>query len=224
MMPKSQISRRSVLTTAGAAVAAGVAVGAAPADAVAPTGVGVGAHGTTVEFRGRIAQSGPHGEAFTSYGFLTKANGAKGSDLFRGSSRTVSSALITVFASGELTARVLDMNVHALDIVGDLTVYQRRSPGADFAHPNSFKVGTPVATFALTLQDVLAVFAAGQGIPTLTGDMRQTDARMMSGGLSGKRFGFRGQRLRLFATGLGFLVDPVTLNANLEIAGNWSVE
>ena len=36
------------------------------------------------------------------------------------------------------------------------------------------------------------------------------------------RFGAVDQRLRLFATGLGFLVDPQTLNANLEIAGNWT--
>jgi predicted PhzF superfamily epimerase YddE/YHI9 len=33
-----------------------------------------------------------------------------------------------------------------------------------------------------------------------------------------------GTRLRMFATGLGTLTDPVTLNAQLEIAGNWSIE
>jgi hypothetical protein len=30
--------------------------------------------------------------------------------------------------------------------------------------------------------------------------------------------------LRMLATGLGELVDPVTLNAQLEVAGNWSAE
>jgi hypothetical protein len=32
-----------------------------------------------------------------------------------------------------------------------------------------------------------------------------------------------GGRTQLFATGLGKLTDPVTLNALLEIAGHWSV-
>jgi hypothetical protein len=76
--------------------------------------------------------------------------------------------------------------------------------------------------FALTLQDVLTVFAPATGIPTLTGDMSQTSAAAMTAGLAGRYFGALHQRLRLFATGLGFLVDPVTLNANLEIAGNWT--
>jgi hypothetical protein len=105
-----------------------------------------------------------------------------------------------------------------------MTVYQRSSPGADFADPASFKVGTPVGRFALSLQDVLAVFAPGKGLPTLTGDMRQTDAARLAGPLAGRGFGQRGQRLRLFATGLGTLVDPVTLNALLEIAGSWTAE
>jgi hypothetical protein len=81
-----------------------------------------------------------------------------------------------------------------------------------------------VARYDLTLQDVLAVFAAGQGIPTLTGDMVQTAAQALSGSLAGRTIGHRGTRLRMFATGLGKLVDPVTLNAQLEIAGNWVTE
>ena len=57
-------------------------------------------------------------------------------------------------------------------------------------------------------------------VMTLTGEMVQTlAARMPHGGV----FGSKGTVLRMFATGLGHLVDPVTLNADLEIAGNWSV-
>src|SRR5262249_54572624 len=80
-----------------------------------------------------------------------------------------------------------------------------------------------VARFALTLQDILAVFAPSQGIPTLTGDMRQTVANRLQGG-SGGAFGRRGERARFLATGLGRLVDPITLNAELEMAGNWAPE
>jgi hypothetical protein len=129
-----------------------------------------------------------------------------------------------VYATGDLKARVLDTSVHSLDIAGALTVYQRAHPGASFGDPSSFQVGTPVARYDMTLQDVLAVYATAKGLPTLTGDMRQTAAHALSGQLSGNRFGRVGTRLRLFATGLGTLTDPVTLNAQLEIAGNWSVE
>ena len=83
---------------------------------------------------------------------------------------------------------------------------------------------TLLARYDMTLQDVLAVYATAKGLPTLTGDMRQTTAAALSGPLSGSRFGRAGTRLRLFATGLGTLTNPVTLNAQLEIAGNWSIE
>ena len=103
-------------------------------------------------------------------------------------------------------------------------MYQRDNPGASFDDPASFRVGRPVARYEMTLQDVLRVFATAKGLPTLTGDMRQTAAHRLSGPLAGRRFGRVGARLRMFATGLGTLTDPVTLNAQLEIAGNWSVE
>jgi hypothetical protein len=219
------------------AVAAGAGVAAVPATAgaaAAATEEPAGGHGgavslgergsTTVEFRGRITQSGPAGQSFTGYGYLIRATHAPGSALFAGTPPNETTALLTVFAAGELKARVLDMSVHSLDIAGALTVYQRDHPGASFDDPSSFRVGTPVARYDLTLQDVLTVFAAARGLPTLTGDMRQTAARALSGPLAGHRFGRVGARLRMFATGLGTLTDPVTLNAQLEIAGNWSVE
>jgi hypothetical protein len=217
-------SRRSILAGAGAAVAAGVTVGvaAAPADAAA-TAVGAGPDDVTVaEFRGRIAQTGDKGQHFTATGFLTKLRGATHADLFSGSPPAVGTALFTLYATGALSNRVLDMSVHALDIFGNLTVYQRSNPGATFGNPASFQKGHVVGVFSLSLQDVLTVFAPATGIPTLTGDMRQTSSTTLNAGLAGKKFGAVDQRLRMFATGLGMLTDPVTLNANLEIAGNWT--
>lgn len=187
--------------------------------------VSLGERGTTtVEFRGRIKQSGSSGQTFTSYGYLIRATHAKESGVFAGNPHNESTALLTAYATGRLTARVLDMSVHSLDIVGVMTIYQRSHPGADFSHPASFRVGTPVARYNMTLQDVLSVFAPGQGLPTLTGDMKQTAAHVLSGPLAGHQFGRTGTRLRFFATGLGTLTNPVTLNAQLEIAGNWSIE
>jgi hypothetical protein len=218
MSELSGTTRRTVLGSAGIAAGLGMAV---PGAASRETGdVARGRAGeTVVEFRGRITQSGRSGEAFTSNGFLIAVAGLHRGDLFTGPP-AVGTALFTAHAAGELTARVLDQSVHALDIVGEMTVHRRSGPGADWSDPASFTTGDVVARYALTLQDVLAVFAPGHGLPTLTGEMRQTDA-----GRLGRRgtFGTPGTLLRMFATGLGTLVDPVTLNAELEIAGNWSV-
>src|SRR3954452_4031646 len=165
---KGGMSRRTLLTGAGLA-GAGLAVAGTTGVASAapdkhgrgsPHAVGISDKGTTgVEFRGRIAQTGQQGDTFTSYGFLTKAAGASDGDLFAGSPPAAGTALLTAYATGDLVNRVLDVAVHALDIVGVLTVYQRSAPGASFDDPSSFAVGTPVGRFSLTLQDVLAVFA-----------------------------------------------------------------
>jgi hypothetical protein len=198
-------------------------VATAPTAAARTAGAaGAGPDAATVaEFRGRIAQTGDSGQTFTATGYLTKLRGGAQSDLFTGAP-AVGTALFTLYAAGKLENRVLDMSVHALDIIGTLTVYQRPTPGASFGDPSSFRQGRAVAAFSLVLQDVLTVFAPATGIPTLTGDMRQTSAAVLRAGLAGKTFGVAHQRLRLFATGLGMLTDPQTLNARLEIAGNWT--
>jgi hypothetical protein len=210
------------------AVAAGAGVIGVPTQAEASTtgpDVALGPTGTTaVEFRGRITQSGTTGQSFTSTGYVTAASNARTSDLFDGTTTNETTALLTVFSTGNLVARTLDQSVHSLDIVGTMTVYQRSSPGASFSDPSSFQDGTPVARYTVTIQDVLTVFATGMGLPTLTGDMRQTSARSLSGPLAGGKFGRVGTRLRMFATGLGTLTDASAPHSQLEVAGNWSIE
>ena len=223
--PRSKVTRRQVMTAS--AVVAGVGLASVPARAEADTGgqaVSLGEPGmTTVEFRGRVIQSGSSGQSFTSFGYLIRASHADDSGLFDGTALSEATALLTAYATGDLRARTVDMSVHALDIVGTMTVYQRQQSGASFNDPSSFRVGTPVARYDMTLQDVLTVFAADTGLPTLTGDMLQTAAHALSGPLAGQTFGRRGTRLRFFATGLGHRTDPAP-NAQLEIAGNWSIE
>jgi len=223
--PQSRISRRQVMTAS--AVVAGVGLASVPARAEAGTGgqaVSLGATGTTtVEFRGRVVQSGSSGQSFISFGYLIRASHADDSGLFDGTPLSEATALLTAYATGDLQARTVDMSVHALDIVGTMTVYQRKQPGASFDDPSSFRVGTPVARYDMRLQDVLTVFALDTGLPTLTGDMLQTAAHALSGPLAGQTFGQQGTRLRFFATGLGNKTDPAP-HAQLEIAGNWSIE
>jgi hypothetical protein len=223
---EGRLSRRRVMTASAVFAGAGLAV-APTVSAAADTGgqaVSLGDSGTTtVEFRGRVTQSGTTGQSFTSYGYLIRASNTDQSDLFAGTTLSESTALLTAYATGDLQARTTDDVVHALDIVGTMTVYQRSSPGATFADPSSFKVGTLVASYDMTLQDILTVILPNTGLPTLSGDMVQTAAQTLSGPLAGQKFGRKGTRLRFFATGLGHkLSDAPT--AQLEIAGNWSIE
>ena len=221
---KGGLSRRQMMTAS--AVAAGVGLASVPTQADAAAGgqaVSLGVSGTTtVEFRGRVTQSG---DSFISYGYLIRASNAGDNALFSDpATPSDTTALLTAYATGDLLARVTDMSVHSLDIVGTLTIYQRSQPGASFNDPSSFQIGTAVASYDMTLQDVLTVFAPAQGLPTLTGDMLQTDAATLSGPLAGQKFGRQGARLRFFATGLGALTDPTPPNSQLEIAGNWSIQ
>jgi hypothetical protein len=140
--PSSGTTRRTVLTSAGIAGAAGLGM-TGPATSGSGAGVAGGEPGeSVVEFRGRITQSGPTGETFTSNGFLISVDGLRRADLFAGSPPAVGTALFTVQATGKLTARVLDQSVHALDIASELSVYRRRGPGADLSDPGSFASGS----------------------------------------------------------------------------------
>jgi hypothetical protein len=219
------VSRRELLTAGIVAGVGAVTLAAAPGAAAAGRPVADSQPGTTAaEFRARFAQTGPTGEHFTAYGYLTAADGATDEDLFAGAPLSDSTALLTAVADGELVRRTVDQSVHSLDIEGTLTVYQRSAPGASFGAPASFSDGTPVAVFDITLQDIVTVFATGQGLPTLSGDMRQTQSGKFNGVGGSRNFGHVGNRCRLFATGIGTLLNPATFNSILEMAGNWTTK
>jgi hypothetical protein len=223
------LSRRQALTAAGAMAAAGVA--SAQSTVTAPTGasavgmVGIAAApANAVEFRAHFTQTGATGQNFEAFGYLTRVAGLSDTELFAGAPAGPGTALFSAVASGALVNRVHDGGfVHTLDVEGTLTVYQRSAPGATFDDPESFKVGTPVAQFAVSLQDVLTVIAPGKGLPSLNGVLRQTAAERLSSAPAARRFGRIGSNARMFATGLGELVDPVTLNSRLDMAGNWVI-
>jgi hypothetical protein len=217
------ISRRQLLTASLAAASAGLAgaPAASAGDERSRRAIGIAPEGSTaVDFRAHLNQTGPTGEHFIAFGYLTRVEGASDSELFSTHEQDETTALLTAFASGDLSRRIHDGSVHSIDIEGSLTIYQRPVPGASWGDPTSFQFGDKVATFQVRLQDVLTVFAPGKGLPTLNGDMEQTSANQL--GSRGPKFGHVGARARLLATGLGTLVDPVALNSNLEMAGNWS--
>jgi hypothetical protein len=224
------LSRRQALTAAGALAAAGVASAQSAASGTdnLPGGAAIGialAPANAVEFRAQFKQTGAAGENFVAFGYLTRVASVADSELYAGATLGEATALFTAYAEGTLNNRVLDGSaVHTLDVAGTLKVYQRTAPGATFVDPGSFKIGTLVAQFDVALHDILTVIMPGKGIPTLNGSMRQTHSEKLVSAPTGRRFGRNGSRARLFATGLGTLDDPVTLNSTLNMGGNWVVE
>ncbi len=220
-----EVSRRKVLAGAGALAVGAMLAGTAPAVPAREPHHGLVGGGPTGasggEFVARILQSGPKGEAFTSFGYLVKLAEVAAGNLFAGQPHNVSTALMTTYTEGTLRERIIEGKMRVLDVMGTLTIYQRKGPGASFDKPESFKEGTQVAQFALTLQDVLAIFAPHRGIPTLSGEMHQTASAHIAS--LGKRFGRIGMNAHLSASGIGELTDPATLNATLEMAGNWTI-
>jgi hypothetical protein len=210
---RGDLSRRTLLS--GAAVLAGGTALAAAGGAVLPEAAraaGGGASGapagtTTAEFVAQIAQNGGH---LIAYGYFNSIVEVGPSDLFSGPP-SEATARYTAYADGDLVSRAVNGPVTVLDVVGTLGVFHRSAPGASFSDPSSFKVGTAVAQFELTLQDVLTVIAPNTGIPTLAGDMTQVSG--------GSVFGRPGARLRLTATGLGTRSDATAPVAVLDIAG-----
>ena len=189
--------------------------------------VGVTQPGTTAaEFRARFAQTGPTGEALHRVRVSHRADGASDDDLFAALvAQNDTTALLTAYAEGDLVRRTVDQSVHSLDIEGTLTIYQRAAPGASFADPASFTEGTPVATFAITLQDIVTVFAPGKGLP-------DADRRHAADAVrQAQRPGARPERSATSARRRGCLPRasarcsiPRRFNSILEMAGNWTTK
>jgi hypothetical protein len=202
------LSRRGLLTAAGAtALAAGAAV-ALPEVVEAKGTASRAPSGTTAaEFVAQIAQNG---NRLIAYGYFTRIAGVAPAELFDGVPGEAT-ARYTAYAQGDLVSRAVTGPVTVLDVVGTLRVFHRETPGADSANPDSFRVGRTIARFDLTLQDVLTVIAPDTGLPTLAGDMKQTSGA--------SAFGRRGARLRLSATGHGTRTEATAPVAVLNIAG-----
>jgi hypothetical protein len=221
-------SRRRMLAGLGGAAAGGIALGsvspaeAAEADAARKAGeVGVARPlRSATRLVGRVDQ---RGKSFVAYGFLTVVAGLREAELFssRGNPLSEATAYFTFHATASLVQRsVIDDRVFVVDVVGRMRHYYQASPGSSFDHPSSFARGKKIATSSIKLQDILSTIAPNEGIPTIEGPVRQlSSARFRHGGRT-RRFGHRGLRTRLFATGRATRTDPNAPVARLSIAGS----
>ena len=215
----SGTTRRTVLTSAGVAGATGLGMNAPPRGRRGRPDRRREAGGD----RGRVPRPdqpvGARRRDLHQQRVPHRRRRAAAGDLFAGSPPAVGTALFTAHATGELE-RPRPRPVRPLpDIVGELTSTAGPHPG-----PTGW-IPAPSQRHLVARYDAHPAGRArgvrpGDGLPTFTGEMRQTFAgRVGRGGGSAASHACCG----CSRPGLGTLIDPVTLNADLEIAGNWSV-
>ena len=161
--------------------------------------VGTAAQGVSaVEYIGVIQQTGPE---FTTVGYLTYVNGLNPADLYTDPNNPgASTARFTFSGSASLASHANVGAVTQLSAVGPLTIYFNADGAkADFADPDSFALGTEIATFDTRVSNILVVIAPNQGVSSAISDAKQQTA---------KRFVLNGKRLQF---GHPQLIQRVTL-------------
>jgi hypothetical protein len=125
------VTRRTVLTSAGALAAAGAAPRAAAAAAVRQLG-------PAAEVIGEVAQDD---NGLTGYGYVTHLAGLADAALFKGAT-SEAGARLTFFSTATVTARF--PHGALVSSVGHGSIAFHLAHGADFTNPQSFAAGTVV--------------------------------------------------------------------------------
>lgn len=115
---------------------------------------------TWMEFVGQVVSPTP--ATSNQFGYLTYLRGVE--DLFTGPVQNAQTARFTFFNE---TTTISVLNHGPLRIVtreGTTTVYQQGA-GADFAHPDSFRAGTPIQTS--TLRHVVVINTTNNSFTTM---------------------------------------------------------
>ena len=218
MTEDSGVTRRGMIgVAAGAAAAASLAPAAA--QAAGRRQVGVPEDGTAAaEVVGHLDQVG---DAITGYGYLTRVHGLAQSSLFRASTHDEKSARLTFASNVHVNARFFRGTLISVDGIGNLTLFLD-GDGADFGNPASFSNGTPVARFDAHFQNLLAVLAPNQGISTISGELKQKEAKTFSFDGRSTRFGHRGLALALSVSGPSTRTADSPPTAFFDVAGHIS--
>ena len=198
---------------------------AAPA-AIVEVGSAVG-DVNAVEYIGRIDQDGSN---FVSYGYLSHISGLADTLLFSGTIPFVneSNAHFTFHTTAVLTARnviigafnSITSSVFMIDAIGTTVYYYNVRPSATFTNPASFAAGIPIMTATVRSQNILNVQAPSRGIGTNFTEFTQTGVSPFSLNGQSYQIGRVGVLERLFSTGEGTNIDPLTPKSVTLVAGN----
>lgn len=230
-MTESVTSQRTRLSGARLAAAAGFVASPVPGFTTTENPSPAVARGTpgqpAVEFLGRLRPCGTAEQRFSCSAFLTAVHGLRPSALFAGEPRTVGTALFTVRAVGQFTARIRGNSVHSVDVTGTLSVYRRREPGASWDDVASFSSGILLAEYALTLRDVLSVVGSRREQASMVGEVRQRYTGTLNGKPAGVLFGGTAMRWRMAGSGRRSLTPQLSDAGaspprEFDISGNWT--
>lgn len=129
------------------------------------------------ELVGRIEQQG-----FTAvgFGYLNYIRGLPTDQLFApGTSpllRGEADARFTFYGTGTSASRSVYENIFAANLPLELTIYYSETPaGASFDNPDSFKSGTPIATFTMRMETILNVQEPNVGVLMAFGESIQSN-------------------------------------------------
>ena len=216
------LTRRAALAAAGGLAGLGVvSPAAARAQASARAVAAPPAADVAMEVFGSIAQVGA---ALTGYGFLTRVAGVPTASLFAGEPHGEATARLTFFATATVDERFVRPTLFSVAALGRLSVFLHPNGGGNFADPQSFAGGTRVATYAARFVNRLTLIAPNQAVNTMTGELQQSEAAVFTLAGRRRRFGTRGLRLRLTATGPGTRnTDPTTPRALFDVGGELTV-
>jgi len=215
---RSGLTRRTVLAGAGGLAGAGAMAPAVQAQAVRRLGV-PGSGRAAAEVVGRLVQDGL---AVTGHGFLTRLSGVTDSAMFRGSDRTAAGARFTFTAATEVRDRFISGALFSATLLGTISFFFDEQ-GGDFENPATFADGRRIASFDARIQNVLTVIGPDQALTTLRAELTQRTAPRFS--LDGRRtrYGRRGLRSGLWATGPGTRTDVAAPRAVFEVGGRVDV-
>jgi hypothetical protein len=216
------LTRRAALAAAGGLAGVGViSPAAARAQASTRAVAAPPVLDVAMEVFGSIAQVG---NTLTGYGFLTRVAGVPTASLFAGPAHSEATARLTFFATAAVDERFVRPTLFSVAALGRLSVFLHPNGGGDFTNPQSFAGGTRIATYDARFVNRLTLIATAQAVNAMTGELRQTQAAVFSLAGRRRRFGRRGLRLRLTATGPGTRnTDPTTPRAVFDVGGELTV-
>jgi hypothetical protein len=223
-----------LVVASAATVALALFVGARPAPAAEPGDGGANADASTaLEFVGRAEQNGA---SIAIFGYVTRVAGVDDARIFAASSpstRNENTARISFSASTTVAQSFMVLpppatpSVFDVDSAGTLTFFFSDAPAArNFDNPESFAAGTPIASYALRFQDIVAALVGvdpTRGVVDGNGELCQTSASSFRLAGDSHRLGHPGQRQSIFTHGWTTRTSPNPPQSLTQFGGRTSI-
>ncbi len=192
---------------------------------------GAETRGASLEFVGRASQNG---FGISIAGYVTRVAGVPDADLFatadplarnENTARITYSALTTISQSFMVlrqTPTLFDVNS-----AGSLTFYFTAAPAArSFDTPSSFATGTPIASYSVRFQDVVAALGGidpNRGVVDGNGELCQISGGSFRLGGETHRLGHPGTQQNIFTHGWTTRTNPLPPQSQTQFGGHTTV-